>query len=88
MQRVPVCRCRLATVCSLTLALAAVPSLNAQSLKDDDKKGSWEPEAGWFGASCGRLGTTAVCVLNLEVYYRYVPHLKPDENRVKIIEDK
>jgi hypothetical protein len=34
--------------------------------------GSWDPEFGWFGAnSCGRLGTTAVCVLSLEVYYRH-----------------
>lgn len=43
---------------------------------DDPKQGSWDPEAGWFGSSCGRLGTTAVCVLNLEVYYRYLPTLK------------
>jgi hypothetical protein len=43
---------------------------------DDPKQGSWDPETGWFGSSCGRLGTTAVCVLNLEVYYRYLPTMK------------
>jgi hypothetical protein len=49
--------------------------LVAQQAKKGDaaKIGSWDPEAGWFGAQCGRLGTTAVCVLQLEVYYRYVP---------------
>ncbi len=36
-------------------------------------RGSWDPEPGWFGQHCGRLGTTAVCLLTLEVYYRYAP---------------
>jgi hypothetical protein len=37
------------------------------------KVGSWDPEAGMLGTSCGRLGTTAVCLLTLEVYYRHLP---------------
>jgi hypothetical protein len=36
-------------------------------------RGSWDPEAGWFGSNCGRLGTTCMCLLTLEVYYRYAP---------------
>jgi hypothetical protein len=36
-------------------------------------RGSWDPEAGWFGGNCGRLGTTCMCLLTLEVYYRYAP---------------
>jgi hypothetical protein len=48
--------------------------VGAQIRKDDDATvGSWDPEAGWFGSGCGRLGTTAMCLLTLEVYYRYKP---------------
>jgi hypothetical protein len=51
--------------------------VGAQIKKDDGAKlGSWDPEAGWFGSSCGRLGTTAMCILTLEVYYRHLPLYK------------
>jgi hypothetical protein len=40
------------------------------------KAGSWDPEAGMFGANCGRLGTTAMSLLTLEVYYRHLPLYK------------
>jgi hypothetical protein len=61
-----------------------------QNRKDGANLGSWDPEAGWFGTSCGRLGTTAMCVLTLEVYYRHLPLYKrgADGNAVKILEDK
>jgi hypothetical protein len=36
-------------------------------------RGSWPPEDVWIGKCCGRLGTTALCLLTLEVYYRYSP---------------
>jgi hypothetical protein len=37
-------------------------------------RGSWQPDSGQFiGPDCGRLGTTALCLLTLEVYYRYSP---------------
>jgi hypothetical protein len=36
-------------------------------------RGSWDPEPGWIGRNCGRLGTTCMCLLTLEVYYRYTP---------------
>jgi hypothetical protein len=35
--------------------------------------GSWKPDAVWMGQQCGRVGTTALAVLCLESYYRYVP---------------
>ncbi len=56
--------------------------------KKDVNLGSWEPEDGFFGKSCGRLGTTAVAILTLEVYYRHLPLYKrgADGNAVKIIE--
>ncbi len=51
--------------------------LIGQQIKDGANAGSWAPETGWFGTEyCGRLGTTAVCVLHLEVYYRHVPSEK------------
>jgi Prenyltransferase and squalene oxidase repeat len=41
---------------------------------DDGMKGSWDKDQGFIGSSCGKLGTTALALLTLEVYYRY-PHL-------------
>ncbi len=65
--------------------------VGSQLKKTDDaaKLGSWDPEAGWFGSSCGRLGTTAMCILTLEVYYRHLPLYKrgADGQAVKILED-
>ncbi len=55
--------------------------VTAQNKKDGANLGSWDPEAGWFGTSCGRLGSTAVCLLNLEVYYRYGPLEKKDDKK-------
>ena len=57
-----------------------------QNRKDGAKLGSWDPEGGYFGSSCGRLGTTAVSLLTLEVYYRHLPLYK--RGAVKILEDK
>ena len=37
------------------------------------ERGSWNPEPGWIGQNCGRLGTTCLSLLTLEVYYRYDP---------------
>jgi hypothetical protein len=34
--------------------------------------GSWDPDAVW-GRCCGRVFSTALCTLSLEVYYRYQP---------------
>ncbi len=35
--------------------------------------GSWDKDDTWIGDSCGRMGTTAMAVLTLEVYYRHLP---------------
>ncbi|MBN9120219.1 MAG: hypothetical protein J0I06_13835 [Planctomycetes bacterium] len=61
-----------------------------QIRKDGANLGSWDPEGGWFGSECGRLGTTAMVLLTLEVYYRHLPLYKrgADGNGVKILEDK
>ena len=61
-----------------------------QNRKDGANLGSWDPEAGFFGSECGRVGTTAMCLLTLEVYYRHLPLYKrgADGNAVKILEDK
>jgi len=37
------------------------------------RAGSWAPEHGYIGRMGGRVWATAVSVLNLEVYYRYLP---------------
>ena len=51
--------------------------------------GSWEKEAGWFGRECGRLGTTAVALLTLEVYYRHLPlYKRQDAGGIQVLEDK
>lgn len=44
-------------------------------------RGSWNPQIDYtnglsFGVHCGRLGTTCMCLLTLEVYYRYAPESK------------
>ena len=64
--------------------------VTTQIKKDGANLGSWDPEAGWFGTGCGRLGTTCMCLLTLEVYYRHLPLYKrgADGNAVKILEDK
>ena len=61
--------------------------VNSQNKKDLNS-GSWDPESGWFGSQCGRLGTTAMCLLTLEVYYRHLPLYKrgADGKAVQIIE--
>lgn len=36
--------------------------------------GSWDKDGGsWIGPNCGRMGTTAMAILTLEVYYRHLP---------------
>lgn len=64
--------------------------VTSQVRKDGANHGSWDPEQGWFGSSCGRLGTTAMVLLTLEVYYRHLPLYKrgADGGAVKILEDK
>lgn len=41
-------------------------------------RGSWDPDGGSIGPNCGRVGTTCLCLLTLEVYYRHLPLYKRD----------
>jgi hypothetical protein len=45
---------------------------------DDALRGSWDKDQGFMGSACGRLGTTCMCLLTLEVYYRHLPLYKRD----------
>jgi hypothetical protein len=38
--------------------------------------GSWPKDSGQIGTHCGKLGTTALACLTLEVYYRHLPLYK------------
>ncbi|OHB77805.1 MAG: hypothetical protein A2Z34_02720 [Planctomycetes bacterium RBG_16_59_8] len=37
------------------------------------KEGSWDPIDGWMSHEGGRIYSTTLNVLNLEIYYRYIP---------------
>jgi hypothetical protein len=52
----------------------------AQHRKTDDVKlhGSWDADTGAFGTKYGRIGTTALNLLSLEVYYRHAPRYKKE----------
>jgi hypothetical protein len=50
--------------------------INLQVTKDGPNYGSWDPDNGAMGVHTGRLGTTAMCVMTLEVYYRHMPLYK------------
>jgi len=41
--------------------------------RDGHRTGSWSPEHSYIGREGGRVWATAVNVLNLEIYYRYLP---------------
>ncbi|OWK47170.1 hypothetical protein [Fimbriiglobus ruber] len=49
-----------------------------RQVRTPDDRGSWDPPQGdpQIAPNCGRLGTTALCLLTLEVYYRYDPSEK------------
>jgi hypothetical protein len=50
---------------------------------DGANAGSWNPDTAFIGNQCGRLGTTALCVINLEVYYRHAAVEKKDADPKK-----
>jgi hypothetical protein len=47
--------------------------------KEGHRKGSWDPETNYVGREGGRVFSTAINVLNLEIYYRYLPLYAVDE---------
>jgi hypothetical protein len=48
--------------------------------------GSWAPDSGSIGKNCGRIGTTALALLTLEVYYRHLPLYKRDQGGLDILD--
>lgn len=51
-----------------------------------DLGGSWDADGGMIGSHCGRLGTTCLAILTLEVYYRHLPLYKRDTGGLKELE--
>ena len=51
------------------LQQTVLPEQNREPHED----GSWEPDGNWLGVMGGRITSTALNVLTLEVYYRYPP---------------
>jgi hypothetical protein len=52
-----------------------------QITKEGANQGAWDSESGFIGGQCGRVGTTALCVLTLEAYYRYPPVPKKEKGK-------
>jgi len=48
--------------------------------------GSWDKDAHWMGSHTGRLGTTCMSLLTLEIYYRHTPLYKRDQGGLKLLE--
>ena len=48
-------------------------SLLAMQTRTGDTAGSWEPKGQWTSGKGGRVMSTAMATLSLEVYYRYLP---------------
>lgn len=52
--------------------------VNVQNNQGADA-GSWAPDRGSIGSHCGRVGTTCLSLLTLEVYYRHLPLYKRNQ---------
>ncbi len=58
-----------------------------QQVRTGTNDGSWSGDVGQFLApNCGRLGTTCMALLTLEVYYRHLPTYKRDFGGLKMLE--
>lgn len=59
-------------------------------VKEGCAAGSWDPEGHSHGEAGGRVMVTSLCVLTLEVYYRYLPLYKLDggEDKMAKAEEK
>lgn len=54
--------------------------VNLQIMDAGANQWSWNPDEGYIGRCAGRVGTTAMYLLTLEVYFRYPPpEKKPDD---------
>lgn len=52
--------------------------IRLQDTKEGPNKGSWNSDGAIIGGSCGKIGTTSLALLTLEVYYRHLPLYKRD----------
>ena len=50
-------------------------------------EGSWNPDGGHTGGAGGRLVTSCLALLTLEVYYRHLPLYKRDAGGLKDLEN-
>jgi hypothetical protein len=57
--------------------------IDTQCKEDCCAAGSWDPAADPWGATAGRLYSTSLATLTLEVYYRYLPLYKLDKGGEK-----
>ncbi|MBN9521129.1 terpene cyclase/mutase family protein [bacterium] len=53
--------------------------VNVQNAGNNADAGSWSPDRGTIGSHCGRVGTTCLSLLTLEVYYRHLPLYKRNQ---------
>lgn len=58
--------------------------LQVKDAKNDKNYGSWDKDQSpWIGGGCGRLGTTCMALLTLEIYYRHTPLYKRGQGGLK-----
>ncbi len=60
-----------------------ISTQTGQGKKDE---GSWQADNEFIGNNCGRLGTTCLTLMTLEVYYRHLPLYKRDTGGLKELE--
>jgi hypothetical protein len=61
--------------------------IGLQEKKEGPTRGSWESDGAIIGGSCGRVGTTSLALLTLEVYYRHLPLYKRENaGGLKVLE--
>jgi hypothetical protein len=57
--------------------------IDTQNNSTGPNNGSWEPEGDHTGRVGGRLTTTCLSLLTLEVYYRHLPLYRRDTSGLK-----
>jgi hypothetical protein len=60
--------------------------ISMQRKGDEEINGSWDKDSSFIGLQCGRLGTTCLALLTLEVYYRHLPLYKRDSGGLMELE--
>ena len=60
--------------------------LQVKDAKNDKNYGSWDKDGTWIGTHCGRMGTTCLSLLTLEIYYRHTPLYKRNTGGLKELE--